>query len=102
MNWFQKIADKLKPMPLPFPVPMEEYETWEGAETIDSMMSEPAAETLKQKYPGVEYLGAGSFGVAGKWEDKAIKLTDDEEEVRAAQALINKNIPCKGLVLLEV
>lgn len=84
MNWFLKVIAQSKPMALPSH-PQKNDIIGPGYYRIDGLMRDKTAEEIQRKFPGVEYLASGSFGVANNCgNNRVCKLTDDRNEAQFA------------------
>lgn len=89
MNWLHKIAQKQMPLPI---APPDLERGKGGIVGIDNRMYDETSYTLKQRFPNINYGGAGEFGIVFKTgPGEMAKVTRDGTEVEnATQAFYNQ------------
>lgn len=86
-SWINSLSpESPKAMPLPFVPP--KYETQRGIKNIDTNMGQDTSDQLQEKYPDLEYGGAGAYGVVFQPRPgEMIKVTRDWSEANTASAV---------------
>ena len=89
-DWITSLGQKS--MPLPVDVPLPERHRNLGVDHMDTKMTQETADQLREKYPEIEYGGAGAIGIAMRpHPGEMMKITHDWSEANAATQAYKNN-----------